>query len=179
MNQNAWTWHDWLTLGVAIAAALAAVLASLWSWFALRQARKANALPGVVELFREYRELHDRRQKILDNIESVPHDVPLTRISDDTLRADVLQVSHFLDNFGVLVSEGFVPPRIAAGFMGASAAKIWTVLRPHIEAEREWRRERGDENPEYQRYFEALVATVREVRPGKVAAKLPRVPPDP
>jgi hypothetical protein len=130
---------------------------------------------ATVDLFREYRGLTVARRNIFDRIGDVPRDVPFTQLPDaHGLRNDAFRVSHFLDNLGLLVTEGALEANIAAAFLGTTAIALWVALEPHINAERELRRREGYLDSEYQRYFEDLAVTIRDIDPVKARRHLKR-----
>lgn len=78
-----------------------------------------------------------------------------------------MRVSHYLDNLGVLVANDLLNPHLAAGFLGDSTLRLWSLLEPFIERERALRSPNA-----YLQYFEHLAATVHEVQPSRVRADL-------
>jgi len=130
--------------------------------------------PTVVELFREYRsaDMLEARRVVFQVLAEDVRDTPLTRLPD-AVRLPAIQLSHYLDNLGVLVSDGLVDPRIVARFLGVSAIATWIRLEPYIRSERTLR---GDDI--YQMHFENLVATVRDLNPHRLLEqKLKRLTP--
>jgi hypothetical protein len=142
----------------------------------LTQARIANELPTVIGLFRDYRwpDMREARARLFDELQkgTVLEGVPITQLPEP-IRGDALMVSHFLDNLGVLVAEGFMKPELAAGFLGTTSLSMWRLLKPHIDAERDLRAREGWEGgSDYQRYFEHLAETLRETDPTRVRRSL-------
>jgi hypothetical protein len=134
----------------------------------LREARRANDFPQAVNLFREYRDPDTvaARFLVLRDLPGIDSEIGIQGLPPEARQA-AEKVSHYLDNLGFLVAKDLTKPELAAGFLGGSALRVWTVLRPFIVRERELRQE-----PRYQEYFEHLAATI--VLP-EVQAKLPTV----
>jgi hypothetical protein len=143
-------------LSIAVVALLVAVAAAAISYRQLREARKANAFPAAIDLFREFRDpafVADRRL-LLSQLRGCDPEQGMSglpaRIKDAAFR-----VSHYLDNVGVLVAHKLIDPEIAGSFLGASALSLWHELAPFIRRERVLR-----SYDDYQMHFEHLVATV-------------------
>lgn len=163
-----------MALAIAIVALIVAAIAAAISGWQLREARKANAFPAVVDLFREYRaeEMVAARRLLSEELKEIDPPCAVRDLPDHLAQA-VLRVSHFLDNLGVLLAHSLIQPHIVAGFLGTSAKRIWQDLLPFIELERELR-----PSGVYVEYFEHLVATLEVVRPEDVRSDL-RKPPFP
>lgn len=86
-------------------------------------------------------------------------DLPKTACAIHELPNDVAQaavlVANYLENVGLLVYLELVEPRIAIGFLGGSAERIWDELKPFIGCER------TERDGLYLEYFQYLVATIR------------------
>jgi len=155
-------------LVVAIAALAVAMVAASISVRQLGEAKKANAFPATVDLFREYRsvEMVKARRLLFHGLADADPTGGIRGMPDDLARA-ALRVSHYLDNLGVLVAHRLIDPRLAAGFLGDSTLRLWKDLAPFIYSEREFR------NPNaYLQYFEHLACTLREVQPMRVREEL-------
>lgn len=162
-----------MAVAAFVVAAISAAIALASAWFArgqLRQARVANSLATAFVLFREFRGMTDTRFRLGQRI---AHDQDEQPPTFRELGDDVVELSHLLDNIGMLVAEDLVPAELVAGYMGNSVIDLWEKLGPSIEAERKRRRERG-ESDAYQVYFEHLAVVMREVDPDRVRAKLKR-----
>jgi hypothetical protein len=59
---------DTAALDIAIASAIAAFLLAVYAARGLREARKANALPGYLDFFREYRQYEPDRRYVLGQV---------------------------------------------------------------------------------------------------------------
>lgn len=154
---------------LAIALSVAAIVVALLSaWYArgqLHEARRASAMPLVIDMFREFREMRGARLRVAGTDTT---NVPLT-----DLHGEIVAMAHLLDNMGMLVAEGLVRPELIAGYMGTSVVVVWEKLRSSIEWERQYRRELGLSDA-YQAYFEHLAVIMREVDPDEARKKLRR-----
>jgi hypothetical protein len=153
---------------IAIAAVIVSTLTMIIVALQVVQARKANALPATIDLFREYRsaEMEKARQLLAERLPDLDPASGMRGLPDDVSVA-AFQMSQYLDNLGVLVAHGLLSPELAAGFLGDSALRMWRVLSPFIVRERELRTP-----PHYQHYFEHLAVTVQQVDPTRARSKL-------
>jgi hypothetical protein len=153
---------------IAIAAVIVSALTVIVVGLQVAEARKANALPATIDLFREYRstEMEKARQLLAERLPALNPASGMRGLPDDVAVA-AFQVSQYLDNLGVLVARGLLAPDLAAGFLGDSVLRMWGVLAPFIVRERELRTP-----PHYQHYFEHLTATVQRVDPTRARSKL-------
>ncbi len=147
-------------LAIALLALAVAIASAVISARQLREARKANAFPAAIDLFREFRDpefVADRRLLVgeLRNCDPVLGMQGLP----DGVREAAFRVSHYLDNVGVLVAHRLIDPEIAGSFLGASALNLWEELKEFIRRERVLR-----SFPDYQMHFEHLAATVASLR---------------
>jgi hypothetical protein len=161
-----------VALGVAIVALVIAAIAVVVSAWQLREARRANAFPAALDLFREYRspEMVKARRLLFDELPKMDRKGGIRALPDEVAQA-ALKVSHYLDNLGVLVAHGLLDPKLAAGFLGDSTLGLWRELSPFIRRERELRSPAA-----YQQYFEHLAATLEEVQPSRARANLRKSP---
>jgi len=145
------------------------VAAMLVSYRQLHEAEVANSLPTVIDLFREYRSpaLSKARSIVFQQLGPDEQQLPLSELPD-SVRPAAYSVCHYLDNLGVLVTEGLVEPRIVTRFLGRSAIDLWERLHPCIKLERAKR------NGNYQRYFEGLAATAKRLDPELMLNIVPR-----
>jgi hypothetical protein len=150
---------------MAFASIVIALVALIVAGYALREARIANALPGALAFLGQYRDLAADRRLIVSELapELGMSDIPAE------IRDQVDRVSHYLDQLGFLVDHQLVKAEVVAGFMGDSIIRLWKILSPYVEAERQ---RRGEDD--YQRYFENLAETMREIEPAKARARLKR-----
>lgn len=157
-----------MALAIAIAALVVAAIAAVISVRQLREARKANAFPATVDLFREYRseEMVKARRLLSQELVNADPAEGIRGMPDDLARA-ALRVSHYLDNLGVLVAHELLDPKLAAGFLGDSTLRLWSDLGPFIFSERSFRIPKA-----YLQYFEHLASTLHEVQPMQARAEL-------
>ena len=157
-----------MTLVIAIAAVVVSAVTVIIVALQVAEARKANALPATIDLFREYRsvEMEKARRLLADRLPHLDPAAGMHGLPDDVAAA-AAQVSQYLDNLGVLVARGLLDPGLAAGFLGDSILRMWRDLSPFIVRERELRTPRH-----YQQYFEHLAVTVQQVGPARARAKL-------
>lgn len=159
-----------MTLAVAVAALAVSVVTVVAVARQVSEAKKSNALPAAIDLFREYRgiDMERTRRLLADELPGLDPTDGMKGLPEDVAVA-AAQVSHYLDNLGLLVARGLVDPQIAAGFLGENILRTWQDLSPFIFRERELRSQ-----PNYQPYFEHLVATVEELEPIRAHANLRR-----
>lgn len=145
---------DIAVLGVSLVALVVAAISSVQS---TKLARNSNALPVVVDLFREHRgeRLASAREFVQKKMAKSPpdtlEDLPRTE------RLLVQDLAWFYDNLGALIEYKIVDPAPAIGYLGGSVVDTWKVLGPLIEKERD-RRDETSEPHRYQMYFERLAA---------------------
>lgn len=153
-----------MTLAIAIAALVVAAGSAVISVWQLREARKANAFPATVDLFREYRarDMVAARRLLSEKLPNLDPAAGIRDLPDDVAQA-ALRVSHYLDNLGVLVAHELLDPRLAAGFLGDSTLRLWSQLEPFIAQERTLRSPKA-----YLQYFEHLAVTLHQVQPIRV-----------
>lgn len=145
-----------MALAIAILALVVAIVSAAISARELREARKANAFPAAIDLFREFRDpafVADRRL-LLQELENCDPELGMSGLPDGINQA-AFRVSHYLDNVGVLVAHKLIAPEIAVSFLGASALNLWRALEPFIRRERVLR-----SYDDYQMHFEHLAAAV-------------------
>jgi hypothetical protein len=138
---------------------------------AAREARRANAFPSAIDLFREYRnsEMTNARRIVRSQIP----DASATRIEDlpAWVAQAVISVSHYFDNLGVLVDHDLLEAELAAGFLGDTVTEMWGLLSPIIRSERQL-----GSFPHYQRYFESLARHMKEIGPQRAVQHLGTMP---
>lgn len=149
-----------MALAIALVALVVAIASAVISARQLREARKANAFPAAIDLFREFRDpafVADRRLLLTE----LEHCDPAQGMQGlpDGIRQAAFRVSHYLDNVGALVAHRLIDPEIAGSFLGASALQLWEALKEFIRRERVLR-----SYPDYQMHFEHLAATVDSLR---------------
>jgi hypothetical protein len=158
---------------VSIAAVCAAAASAFYAGRALREARKANAVPALLDFVRECRQYEPDRRSVLRHLRD-EHD-PRLGISGlpDEAREHVIRVCHYLDQLGILVDQRIVDPEAVAGFMGESILVSWRALAPYIKGERAARKR------DYVSYFEDLAAQVFALGLVQCAGGYKRFPPTP
>ncbi|MGW3995684.1 DUF4760 domain-containing protein [Amycolatopsis sp. NPDC004772] len=79
-------------------------------------------------------------------------------------RDSVYSVCYFFDYLGVLLAFGLIERDLVVGSPGTHIVRTWSLLEPHIAAEREHRSHAypADAPAGFLRYFESLVALVRQ-----------------
>lgn len=161
-----------LALTIAILALLVSTLLALISAWQLREARRANAFPAVVDLFREYRsmEMVAARRLLSQRAKEFDESLGIAGMPDDVAQA-ALRVTHYLDNLGVLIAKELIGIELVAGFLGDSTLRQWQLLKGFIRSERRRRQPQA-----YMQYFEHLTARLVEVDPASVRAKLKKMP---
>ena len=108
-----------MSLVIAIAAVIVSALTMIVVALQVAEARKANALPATIGLFREYRtaEMEKARRLLTERLPDLDPASGMRGLPDDVAIAAV-QVGLYLDNVGVLVARGLLAPELAAGFLG-------------------------------------------------------------
>ena len=159
-----------MTLALAIAALVVSAVTVIAVARQVTEAKKSNTLPTAIDLFREYRsiEMERARRLLADQMPRLDTTRGMQGLPEDVAVA-AAQVSHYLDNLGLLVARGLVDPELATGFLGENILRTWQDLSPFILRERELRSQSN-----YQPYFEHLVATVQQIAPVQAHANLRR-----
>ena len=108
-----------MSLVIAIAAVVVSTATMIVVALQVAEARKANALPATIDLFREYRsaEMEKARRLLADRLPDLDPATGMKGLPDDVAVA-AFQVSQYLDNLGVLVARGLLSAELAAGFLG-------------------------------------------------------------
>jgi len=152
-----------MAICVAIIAAVFSAGALTVSAWQLREARKANTFPAVIDLFREYRsdEMVAARDLMKHRLPQPP--CPVHQIADDEVRDAALRLIHYYQNVGVLLHHDLIELKILSGYLGVSAQRVWGQLLEYIRMEHE-ERQRNGEGP-WDRYFEYLIARIRQLPP--------------
>lgn len=145
-----------VAIAIALLALAAAIVSAAISARQLREARKANAFPAAIDLFREFRDpaFVADRNLLVRELRNCDPDAGMRGLPDGVRQA-AFRVSHYLDNVGVLVAHKLIDPEIAVSFLGASALNLWQELKEFIRRERVLR-----SYADYQMHFEHLAATV-------------------
>jgi hypothetical protein len=151
--------------GALVIAVLALVTSMLVGWHSRKEARHSNAIPTLVELFREHRsdELTEARRFVYFELSSYDPQSGFDGIPEEK-RSLVRDLTWYYDHLGVLVAHGVVDIEPVSGYLGGTLSQSWEALRPFIEAERAKRI--GSPDPSRsQIYYENLYLLVSEVTP--------------
>lgn len=116
---------------------IALAVSTLVGWRAIRLSRQANAVPMLVDLFREHRsaEMAKARRFVYTQLAELNLSGGLASLTDDG-REMIRVLSCYYDNLGALVAHGIVDLDIVAGYMGSSVVSMWDEMQPLIAAER-------------------------------------------
>jgi hypothetical protein len=156
--------------GVAsIVAASAALVSAFFAGLALREARKAQKVPALLDFVREYRQYEDDRRYVLLQLRDHDPRLGTSRLPAEA-RRHVVNVCHYLDHLGSVVRHGLIDLEVVAGLMGESILMSWGALAPYIYKERERR------GLDYAGYFEDLARQVYDIGPKVVRKALLRMP---
>ena len=158
-------------LVVAIVAGIAAIASAVWAWQSVREARRANAVPALIDFFREYRSYEPSRRYVLRDLKKHDSELGVSELPGEA-RGHVVAVCHYLDQLGLLVERHMVDPEAVAGLMGDSILFCWQALEPYL------RQERAARGRDYAAYFEALVESVWAIGPSAARRRLRRLPPN-
>jgi hypothetical protein len=161
-----------VSIAVSVGAIIVAAVSAVYAGQTVRETRKANAVPALLDFLREYRRYESERRYVLRELsdECDPR-LGVTGLPDSA-RKQVLAVCHYLDQLGLLVDQGLVNPEAVTGFMGESVLRNWRARAPYIDTERKLR------NEDYAKYFESLVARVLAIGPRVARKRLQSVPAD-
>ncbi len=149
-----------MQLAALVISIVALLTSTLTGARAITLARHSNAMPVLVDLFREHRspELAYGRYFVHNQL---PTDVTagLHSLPEDK-RAVIRNLAWFYDNLGALVTHGVVDIAPVSGFLGGAILSVWEDLRPLVDAERNKRQGR-DPDPQRWHYFEILYELVK------------------
>lgn len=122
-----------VSLIISVLALVAGGGATYYARHQAQTAKRASLMPAVIDLFREYRdpEMVSARRSVYQDM---PGDAGGTRLAElpEPIHASAIRVAHMLDNVGLLVAEGLIPPPVAAQFFGPGVVGLWVKLRPCI-----------------------------------------------
>lgn len=160
-----------------IAAVVVSVVALGVSGFAsvrqLRLTAHANALPVLVDLFREHRsaQLARARQVVFEQSSTWDPSAGLDGLPESE-RDLVRELAWFYDNLGSLVAHGVVDIEPVSGYLGGSVISVWERMEPLVQAERVKRAGTDLPDPDrWQVYFENLYHLVRDTPPEQARAE--------
>jgi hypothetical protein len=154
---------------VALVISVGALSFSALVAFAARRqtelARHANALPVLIELFREHRSgrLAQAREFVVNRLGNADSSKGLEGVPEED-RVLVQELAWFYDNVGALVTYDVIDIEPVSGYFGGAVLNCWRVLEPFIEAERE-RRTDAPDPASYQQHFENLAALIERTPP--------------
>ncbi|MGW8971941.1 DUF4760 domain-containing protein [Streptomyces platensis] len=131
----------------------------------LRLAQHANALPVLVDLFREHRSVRLARARhfVHQQLPDCDLSAGLAGLPED--EGDLVrELAWYYDNLGALVAHGVVDIEPISGYLGGSVISVWESMEPLVEAERAKRASKGMPDPNrWQEYFENLYHLVCEL----------------
>lgn len=154
-----------ISLGISLASLAVALLAAVFSYRQVWQAKVANSIPVVLGLLGEFTETRRERYFVIQELSGYDPAMGVWGLPDDA-RESVLRVLHYLDHLGLLVAEGLADEKAIAGFVGDAIVDLWLALEPYVQSERENRRRDWKvDDVAYQMYFENLAARMVELDP--------------
>jgi hypothetical protein len=128
---------------VSLAIALTAVGVAIWQARATAQrTERALSLPVLAEISSEVRspEFHESLIFLLTGSPpAVPSDGGFEALPEG-FRKNAYRVCYFFDYLGVLATYGIVADKTAVDWVGTRLMQVWLVMKPYIEAEREFRK---------------------------------------
>ncbi|MBC2904713.1 DUF4760 domain-containing protein [Streptomyces cupreus] len=139
----------------------------------LRLTAHANAVPVLVDLFREHRsvQLAMARHVVYARLPSRDLSAGLDGLPGSE-RDLVRELAWFYDNLGALVAHGVVDIEPVSGYLGGSVISVWERVEPLVQAERAKRARNNLPDPNrWQEYFENLYYLVRETPPEQARAQ--------
>nr|WP_024126085.1 hypothetical protein [Streptomyces sp. FR1]AHE38703.1 Hypothetical protein pFRL2_28c [Streptomyces sp. FR1] len=156
-----------MEIAALVVSLLAFGVSGLVSWRQLRLSHHANALPVVVDLFREHRSVRLARARTFVHEELPACDLSLGLAGlPEEGRDLVRELGWYYDNLGALVAHGVVDVEPVSGYLGGSVISVWEQMEPLVRAERARRMQKSLPDPDrWQAYFETLYHLVRETPP--------------
>jgi hypothetical protein len=155
---------------LALVASFAALgISVIASYMQIRLSHRANQLPVLVELFREY-----RSPRFLTEEEQLWKELPQASPDDgfaglpSPLRDHVLNVSNYYQTLAYLSLLGVVDDKVAVLPLHYRALKTWQAIEPFVLRERIIR---GDELA----FFNVLEEFIRKVRRVDIARQVEEV----
>lgn len=137
----------------------------------LDETRKANALPGYLDFFREYRLCEPDRRYVLLRLRNHERQRGISGLPEKA-HGHAVNVCHYLDHLGFLVANQIIELDAVDRLMGRSVLVCWQALAPYIERERKVRAS------DYAGYFEQLAAQLLDRQGHEDEKPLQRVPAD-
>ncbi|MGW0576257.1 DUF4760 domain-containing protein [Streptomyces sp. NPDC002920] len=139
----------------------------------VRLSQHANALPVVVDLFREHPSVQVAKARTFIHRELPAYDLSLGLAGLPEEKQDLVrELAWYYDNLGALVTHGVVGIEPVCGYLGGSVISVWERLEPLVAVERSRRSQNGLPDPtRFQEYFENLYHLVRETPPEQTRAQ--------
>ncbi|MFI5795085.1 hypothetical protein [Streptomyces sp. NPDC051677] len=164
-----------MEIAALVVSLLAFAVSGLVSLRQLRLSQHANALPVVVDLFREHRSarLAQARTFVHEELPACNSALGLAGLPEEG-RDLVRELAWYYDNLGALVAHGVVDIEPVSGYLGGSVISVWERMEPLVRAERTRRVENSLPDPDrWQVYFENLYHLVREAPPEQARTQTP------
>jgi hypothetical protein len=190
------SWAEVISACSSLGALIAAVLAVRWAAQAAREARQqahyasqqvavaqkelvearaANSLPVLIELFAEHRSAHliEARDFVYHKLPKLSTPNGLQSLSRSKRRL-VIDLLFFYDNLGNLVAHGVVDLPPVSAYLGGSLQTVWELVYGSIvEPERNRRAKSADAN-RWQAYFENLYVLTKQHTPAEFRRSAPQ-----
>ncbi|MEU6765033.1 hypothetical protein ABZ916_21175 [Streptomyces sp. NPDC046853] len=162
-----------MEIAALVVSLLAFGMSGLVSLRQLKLSQHANALPVVVDLFREHRTVRLGQARTFVHEELPAYDLSLGLAGlPEEGRGLVRELGWYYDNLGALVAHGVVDIEPVSGYLGGSVLSVWEHMEPLVRAERARRRQSALPDPErWQAYFENLYHLVKEMPAERARAK--------
>ncbi|MGW7072359.1 DUF4760 domain-containing protein [Streptomyces sp. NPDC054855] len=164
-----------MDIAALIVSLLAFGVSGLVSLRQLRLSQHANALPVIVDLFREHRSLRLARARSFVHEELPAYDLSLGLAGLPQEGRDLVrELGWYYDNLGALVTHGVVAIEPVSGYLGGSVLSVWEHMEPLVKAERARRARSALPDPHrWQAYFENLYHLVREMPAERARSQAP------
>lgn len=153
-----------MEVAAIVVSVVALGVSGLASVLQLRLAEHTNALPVLVDLFREHRSVRLARARQVVYEQLPRHDLSAGLEGlPESERDLVRELAWYYDNLGALVAHGVVDIGPVSGYLGGSVISVWERVEPLVQAERAKRARNDLPDPNrWQEYFENLYQLVRE-----------------
>ena len=127
---------------ISVGVALIAVVVAVWQVrTSTERAERALSLPIMGEVARELRST-EFRQSIMylqKNVPPVPDSGGFESLPEE-FREQAYKVCYFFDYLGILALYEIITEDMVVDWVGTRLMQTWAIMRPFIEAEREYRR---------------------------------------
>jgi hypothetical protein len=151
---------------VSLVIALIAVAVAMWQARASAiRAERAISLPVLAEISHEIRssEFHDCLINLLTQAPSMTPKPGGFEALPKKFRKNAYRICYFFDYLGILTKYGIVTEDIAVDWIGTRLMQVWAIMRPFIEAERDYRRALPPEAPKgFLLHYEHLADVVKK-----------------